>query len=145
MRLSPSSLLSYFYLRQTRRSSSYRCIELIKRLPELHSRERSKLFVKPTEPRARISGSERKGDGAMPIESLSLICFAAHERNRTNFNCLRTYRDQRERVKKLAEGGRIHQRVDIPAFGKRAVGNFLVLSRSGYPLILPIFPVFRRL
>lgn len=43
-------------------------------------------------------------------------------------------------VKKLAEGS-----ISGPIFRGRPSGNFLVLSRSGYPLILPFSPVFRRL
>jgi hypothetical protein len=69
--------------------------------------------------------------------SRPLICFAAHERNRTNFNCLRTVaRDGRAKSSRQAEGS-----ISESIFQPKAARNFRVLSRSGYPLI-PRFSSF---
>lgn len=153
MRFSIFLLSSYFHLRQTRRSSAYRCIELIKYLPELHSRKRRQTFSKAdwtssTYIRKREKGRRYAAAATAPIESLPRWS-ALRPTNVIGRTLIASEpaaaSDGRGRGGQKVSGRRkdpLAESIFRPSGPRKAVGNFLVLSRSDYPLILPFSPFF---
>lgn len=139
-----SSLLFNFRSRLIWHLSFYRCMEFIKAFLETPFLETSKL-IRPNLV-TRTSRSERKNDDVVSRRSSRpLICFAAHERNRTNFNCLRTCAVARDggRAKSSREAeGSISESIFQPKVRERPPEIFFrIISKrlSTYPSIFLVF------